>query len=68
MQTYNTTVRSFPTNLTAMLFKMDVKPNFTVENEAAISTPPTVDFGKAAGAAQLVRPPDREDARDALSW
>jgi LemA protein len=46
VQTYNSTVRSFPTNLTAMLFKMDVKPNFTVENEAAISKPPTVDFGK----------------------
>ena len=46
VQEYNTTVRQFPTNLTAMLFKMDVKPNFTVENEAAIAKPPTVDFGK----------------------
>src|SRR5207248_9145932 len=46
VQEYNTTVRSFPTNLTAMLFKMDVKPNFTVENEKAISVPPTVDFIK----------------------
>ncbi len=46
VQAYNTTVRSFPTNLTAMLFKMDVKPNFTVENEAAIAKPPAVDFGK----------------------
>ncbi len=45
-QEYNTTVRQFPTNLTAMLFKMEVKPNFTVENEAAIAKPPTVDFGK----------------------
>ena len=35
VQAYNTTVRSFPTNLTAMLFKYKVKPNFTVENEAA---------------------------------
>ena len=34
VQEYNTTVRQFPTNLTAMVFKMDVKPNFTVENEA----------------------------------
>jgi LemA protein len=50
VQDYNTTVRSFPTNLTAMLFKMDVKPNFTVENEKAISTPPAVDFGKTPGA------------------
>ena len=48
VQEYNTTVRQFPTNLTAMLFKMDVKPNFTVENEAAVSAPPKVDFGKAA--------------------
>ena len=46
VQEYNTTVRQFPTNLTAMLFKMDVKPNFAVENEAAIAKPPTVDFGK----------------------
>ncbi len=50
VQQYNTTVRSFPTNLTAMLFKMEVKPNFTVENEAAISRPPTVDFGKTPAA------------------
>ena len=48
VQAFNTTVRSFPTNLTAMLFKMDVKPNFTVENEAAIAKPPAVDFGKGA--------------------
>jgi LemA protein len=46
VQDYNVTVRSFPTNLTAMVFKMDVKPNFTVENEKTISVPPTVDFGK----------------------
>jgi len=40
-------VRTFPTNLTAMIFKMDVKPNFAVDNEAAISAPPKVDFNKA---------------------
>ncbi|MEW6167450.1 MAG: LemA family protein [Pseudomonadota bacterium] len=45
VQGYNTTVRSFPTNLTAMLFGMDVKPSFTVEDEKAISKPPEVDFG-----------------------
>jgi LemA protein len=45
VQAYNSTVRSFPTNLTAMLFKHQVKPGFTVENEAAISTPPQVSFG-----------------------
>jgi LemA protein len=50
VQEYNTTVRQFPTNLTAMVFKMDVKPNFTVENEAAVSAPPKVDFGKPAPA------------------
>jgi LemA protein len=46
VQDFNVTVRSFPTNLTAMLFKFDVKPNFAVDNEKAISTPPTVDFSK----------------------
>jgi LemA protein len=51
VQQYNSTVRSFPTNLTAMLFKMDVKPNFTVADEAAISAPPKVDFNKPAPAA-----------------
>jgi LemA protein len=44
VQTYNTTVRSFPSNLTAMVFGMKVKPSFTVENEAAISKPPVVSF------------------------
>jgi len=48
VQDYNVTVRSFPTNLTAMVFGHQVKPNFTVANEAAVSTPPTVDFGKGA--------------------
>jgi LemA protein len=59
VQTFNSTVRSFPTNLTAMLFKTDVKPNFAVENEAAISAPPKVDFGKnpAAPAAPAVPAP-----------
>ena len=44
VQDYNVTVRSFPTNLTAMIFGHKVKPNFTVDNEAAIARPPTVDF------------------------
>ena len=57
VQEFNTTVRSFPTNLTAMLFKMDVKPNFTVENEAAISAPPKVDFSKAPAPAPATAPP-----------
>ena len=46
VQAYNTTVRSFPTNLTAMMFGMEVKPSFTVEDEKAISKPPQVDFGQ----------------------
>ena len=43
---YNVTVRSFPSNLTAMLFGFKEKPQFTVENEKALAQPPKVDFGK----------------------
>ena len=46
VQGYNTTVRQFPTNITAKVFGMDTKPNFTVENEKEISTAPEVDFGE----------------------
>jgi LemA protein len=46
VQDYNVTVRSFPTNLTAMAFGYQARPSFTVENEKAISTAPTVNFGK----------------------
>ena len=45
VQDYNVTVRSFPSNLTAMVFGYKTKPNFTVENERAIQTAPKVDFG-----------------------
>ena len=45
---YNTLARSFPSNLTAMVFSYDVKPSFSVQNEAAISAPPAVSFDKAA--------------------
>ena len=45
VQEYNVLARSFPTNLTAMVFNYDAKPVFTVQNEAQISAPPTVDFG-----------------------
>jgi LemA protein len=48
VQVFNGTVRQFPTNLTAMLFKYPVKPNFSVENEAAIAAPPAVDFAAPA--------------------
>ncbi|MDD2723801.1 MAG: LemA family protein [Methylovulum sp.] len=45
VKAYNTTVRSFPSNLTAMVFGLKTKPSFTVENEQAIAQPPKVDFG-----------------------
>src|SRR5258706_14916539 len=45
-QEFNTTVRSFPTNLTAMVFGFKPKPQFTVDDEKAIAKPPKVDFGK----------------------
>jgi LemA protein len=44
VEAYNVSVRSFPNNLTAMLFGYQVKPNFSVENEKAISLAPRVDF------------------------
>ena len=46
VQEYNVLARSFPTNLTAMVFGYSPKANFQVANEAAISAPPTVDFKK----------------------
>ena len=46
VQDYNIVVRSFPTNLTAMVFGFKVKPSFAVENEKEISTAPKVDFSK----------------------
>jgi LemA protein len=45
VEEYNVVVRSFPSNLTAMLFGFHEKPQFTVGDEKAISKPPTVDFG-----------------------
>ena len=51
VQNYNVTVRSFPSNMTAMAFGYKPKPNFTVENEAAISKPPSVDFSGPPAAA-----------------
>jgi len=42
---YNVAIRSFPNNLTAMMFGYKTKPSFTVENEKAISTAPKVEFG-----------------------
>ena len=46
VQDYNVLARSFPSNLTAMVMGYKPKANFSVANEAAISAPPKVDFGK----------------------
>jgi len=51
VQNYNITIRSFPDNLTAMMFGYKPKPNFSVENEAAISKPPSVEFGSPSSGA-----------------
>ena len=48
VQEYNVVVRSFPSNLTAMVLGYKVKPSFTVENEREISTAPKVDFSAPA--------------------
>jgi LemA protein len=48
VQDFNTTIRSFPTNLTAMAFGYKARPNFTVDNEKEISTVPKVDFNPAS--------------------
>ena len=47
VQEYNVLARSFPSNLTAMVFNYDAKPVFAVQNEAEIARPPQVDFGKS---------------------
>jgi LemA protein len=52
VQDYNVTVRSFPSNLTAMTFGYREKANFTVENEKAIAQPPTVNFGGSTAGAK----------------
>ncbi|WP_175817047.1 LemA family protein [Burkholderia diffusa] len=51
VQAYNSTVRSFPNNLTAKAFGYQEKPNFSVANEAEIAKPPRVDFGAAPASA-----------------
>ena len=56
VRTFNTTARSFPTNLTAKMFGLNVKPNFTVANESTIAAPPTVDFGSATAPAPATAP------------
>jgi LemA protein len=65
VQEFNSTVRQFPTNLTAMIFKMNVKPNFTVADESVVSAPPKVDFGKGAAPSAPVVPPPAPGATPA---
>ncbi|WP_343627896.1 LemA family protein [Roseateles sp.] len=57
VQDYNVLTRRFPSNLTAKMFGYDVKPNFTVQNEAQISAPPTVNFDKPAAPATTAPTP-----------
>jgi LemA protein len=56
VEAYNVSVRSFPNNLTAMIFGYKPKPNFTVANEKEIATPPKVDFGKPAAPSAVPAP------------
>jgi LemA protein len=65
VQDYNTFVRSFPQNLTAMVFGYKTKANFTVENEKQISTAPTVDFSKPAQPAPQPPPQPKQDTQPA---
>jgi len=57
VQDYNTYIRRFPVNLTAMVFGHKTRPNFTVENEAQIQEAPKVDFGAPA---QPQQPPPQQ--------
>ena len=57
VQDYNVTVRTFPTNLTAKVFGFQTKPNFSVANEAQISTAPTVSFDTSTPGTQPAQPP-----------
>jgi LemA protein len=62
VQEYNTLARSFPNNMTAMVFGYDLKPNFTVQNEAQISAPPTVSFEPAPAAPAVPAAPPASPA------
>ncbi len=57
VQDYNVTVRQFPVNLTAKMFGFPVKPNFTVENEQAISSAPAVSFDTSTPGTPAATPP-----------
>ncbi len=62
VQDYNTYIRQFPTNLTAMMFGYKAKPNFTVENEAQIQDAPKVDFGTPPAQPQQPAPQPQQPA------
>jgi LemA protein len=68
VQEYNTYIRSFPQNLTAMMFGHKQKPNFTVENEAVIQNAPTVDFGTAPAPGAPAAPPAPASAAPAPAY
>ena len=53
VQDYNVTVRSFPSNLTAMVFGYSTKANFTVTDEKALAAPPMVSFGASAAKTEI---------------
>ena len=57
VQDYNVTIRQFPVNLTAKVFGFQVKPNFAVANEQAISTAPAVSFDTSTPGAPSATPP-----------
>lgn len=62
VQDYNTTIRRFPVNLTAMIFGHKTRPNFTVENEAQIQEAPKVDFGTPPAQPQQPSQPQQQPA------
>ena len=61
VESYNISVRTFPNNLTAMIFGYAVKPNFSVENEKAISSAPQVNFNQSAARTPPPVPPTPSD-------
>ncbi|WP_448133052.1 LemA family protein [Stenotrophomonas rhizophila] len=63
VQDYNTFLRQFPQLITAKLFGYQVKPNFTVDNEAQISQPPAVKFGSQAPAPAPAPQPQQAPAQ-----
>lgn len=62
VQDYNTFIRQFPNNLTAMVFGHDAKPNFTVDNEQQIRQAPQVDFGQPPPAQPQPQPAPAQPA------